>query len=149
MWTDTAEEAYGVTGKKGKTAEDIHDDLMRQYGFEVLSYENNREMQELGIDSAIIFNEWYTTTDVKGNWKPDGSFYVEADGDGWLIDIKKVSEFITHVNVYDGRMFCYRRVDMINHLSDHKVPIVVIDGARLYFFDRTQLCKCDFITYVN
>lgn len=148
-WTPTAEGAYGATGKKGKTAEDIHDNLMVQYGFEVLSCENNREFQEMGIDSVIILDQCYITTDIKGNWRLDGSFYVEAGVTGWLRNSRKPSTHITHVNTNTGKMFCYRRSDMVAYVSIHRVPTVVKNGIELYLFDKTRLTECDFVTYIN
>lgn len=148
-WVPTAEGAYGKTGKKGKIAEDIHDDWWRSQGANVYSCENDKLLQVQGIDSIVEMDGWSFTVDVKGNWNQDRSFYVEASPNGWLFNTNKISTLITHINIHNKKMFCYHRNHMIKYLKSNEIPIVYMYGHHLHVFDKEQLSECKFITFLN
>ena len=115
-WTKTAEEAYGPSGKAGRSGEQWLANLLRNRGYEVTDYEDSYKHQLQGIDLVIKKSKasQQFTIDVKTNVKNDGTFFVETAETGWLLNNSKVSDFIWHVNISTGDMAWYSRSKMKN-----------------------------------
>jgi hypothetical protein len=118
-WTDTLEQAYGEIGAKGKQGEDWLYDQFVKKDFSVIGHDESKEHQLKGIDLTVTSNStnqtW--TIDVKSNIKDDGTFFVETDNKGWLMNPYKTSTYIWHVNPKTGWMAWYYRKDMKKHIA--------------------------------
>ena len=70
-----------------------------------------------GIDVLLIREDGSTfSVDVKNNLKPDNSFYVETDFDGWLFNPDYTNEFVSHVNPTTGVIATYLRKRMQDYI---------------------------------
>lgn len=116
-WGKNAGEAFGQTGHKGMKGERWFADYYRTKGYEVEVYESSREKQLKGIDVLLIREDGSTfSVDVKNNLKPDNSFYVETDFDGWLFNPDYTNEFVSHVNPTTGVIATYLRKRMQDYI---------------------------------
>lgn len=117
----TLAEKYGKNGEKGRRAEEFVSNTLTSWGWSVIDYDNNMNMQRKGCDLSVHNPTWQTpcTVDVKGNMRADGSFYVENDEKGWLRNPTKISDLIWHCNVDTGWMAWYNRKDMLLHLENN------------------------------
>lgn len=108
-WTDTAEQAFGQPGKKGREGELLVIDTLLSWGWLVEDHEDDREKQVNGIDISFkkpSWKRWYTG-DVKANLRRDGTIPVYFD---WLF--RGQSDRIFHVNVDTGLLIWYDRREM-------------------------------------
>lgn len=113
-WTDTLDEAFGESGKKGRLGEQFVADTLRSWGYEVYTHDNSRSHQLSGIDITFKKSNWFKsyTADVKHNINDNNSFQVDVSEDGWLFNAGKVSDRIWHCNVDKGLMAWYGRPEM-------------------------------------
>ena len=103
-WTDTAEEAFGDTGKKGREGEVFMIDVFKSWGWDVEDHEGERRMQVMGIDLSFRNPKWHNlyTCDVKNNMDEYGCFYVYKE---WLNKIQ--CDRVFHVNPNTGWVAWY------------------------------------------
>ena len=110
-WTETAEEAFGVSGAKGRQGELFVKRAIESWGWYVTDNEEDYKSQVAGEDLWIQKPEWANaySVDVKNNLNKFGSFYVEPKE--WM-NPKKRNHRFWHVNVDTGWMAWYSREDM-------------------------------------
>ncbi len=115
-WTQTLEEAFGSSGAWGRKGELWLLAVVKQWGYDTIDYENDIKCQLRGHDIAIRKSSWkrFYTIDVKNNIRKDKCFYVDTSVKGWLLNPKRDSDRIWHVNPVDGLMAWYDRKDMID-----------------------------------
>lgn len=119
-WTDTAEEAFGPTGSKGRVGELFMIEVFKSWGWDVQDCEEDRYYQTRGIDLKFAKPGWRKpySCDVKNNMNEYGSFYVNAD---WLFNRKHVNDRVFHVNPDTGWVAFYGTEDMRRwYLQNHK-----------------------------
>ena len=121
-WTTTTEEAYGRTGRQGRSGELWLAEFLRRQNYKVEDRESSKEDQMRGIDLIISGNLLTRpyTIDVKTNLQNNGSFFIETNNTGWLYNPKKVSDCIWHVNSVTGEMVWYSRKKMKNAINSVK-----------------------------
>lgn len=105
-WTNTAEEAFGESGAKGRTGELLILNMLREQSIQSEDLEEDKVRQVRGVD---IQTEKYTL-DVKANLR-QGSFFIEVDPLGWLFHPSKTSDIIIHVDVETKDVIWYHRKD--------------------------------------
>lgn len=141
-WTETTEEAFGESGKKGLKGELFFIDAYTDKGWTVLHYESDRIMQMCGIDVVLIGEDVCYTVDVKANMREDESFYVETASDGWLFNEDYVNEFVSHVNADIKTIATYRKAKMQNYIKekygDRKADLVLINKDKKIAFIKWQ-----------
>lgn len=137
-WTDTAEQAYGATGKRGRDGELWLAEFLRKQRYKVEDCENSKENQMKGIDLTISGNSLQRpyTIDVKTNLQNDGSFFIETSSSGWLYSSTKISDCIWHVNNITGEMIWYSRKKMKNAIN-----LLKNEQTFNEFFKRDNLLK--------
>lgn len=108
-WTNTAEEAFGATGAKGRLGEEFLMEVFKSWGWDYIDHENDKKMQMLGVDLSFKSPTWanYYTCDVKNNMTEYGGFYV---GGEWINKIKTNRVF--HVNPNTGWVTWYDTEEM-------------------------------------
>ncbi len=118
-WTNTAEQAYGATGKRGRAGELWLAEFLRKQKYNVEDQENSKENQLKGIDLTISGNSLPRpyTIDVKTNLQNDGSFFIETSSSGWLYNSTKTSDCIWHINNVTKEMIWYSRKKMKNAIN--------------------------------
>ena len=118
-WTKTAAEAFGVTGDKGDKGELFFVEAYKAAGWKVLYNGSDKVNQLKGIDVVLIDKEGNSyTVDIKNNLKPDGSFYVETNTDGWLYNPRYENYFVSHVNPKTKTVVSYVRQVMQKYIQD-------------------------------
>jgi hypothetical protein len=113
-WTNTLEEAFGTSGKRGREGELFLKQVIESWGWEVIDNEEDKDLQVSGKDLLIKNPNWanFYSVDVKNNLDNYGSFYVDLSEKGWLFNPKKKSDRIWHVNTTTGWMSWYGRKEM-------------------------------------
>lgn len=123
-WTKTAEGAYGATGARGLVGEEFIAQVIRDAGYDVELYEDDKQMQIAGIDIIVTdpdTGRQMYSADVKANMRTDGSFCVEVDSRGWLFNERKTSDRIIHVNPNTRWVAIYERADMQTFVDNTKL----------------------------
>ena len=110
-WTETLDEAFGVTGTKGRLGEEFLCKVFKSWGWEYTLHPQDKKFQVSGIDITFRNPSWYNSysCDVKANMDQYGSFFVYKN---WLFDPKKISDRIFHVNPDTGWLCWYGRKEM-------------------------------------
>jgi len=110
-WTDTAEEAFGSTGAKGRIGELFMIEVFKKWGWEVSDEEDNKYYQTRGVDLQFRRPCWKKSysCDVKNNMNEYGSFYVHKD---WLLNPRHINDRYFHVNPDTGWVAFYSAADM-------------------------------------
>lgn len=103
-WTQTTEEAYGMSGMKGRYGEVLFFQMLERENISAKDYEDQRAKQLAGVD--IEAGKY--TIDVKANLE-DGVFFIEVDPKGWLFNPKKISDVIVHIDVATQSVVWYMR----------------------------------------
>lgn len=118
-WTKHVQQAYGQTGVKGFNGETWLATLLKEKGYDVTIHEDNKQLQLQGIDITVDRNDLPKpiTIDVKANIKQDGTFFIETSKKGWLLNPKKTSNLIWHVDPTTGWTARYSRKTMVSVLS--------------------------------
>jgi hypothetical protein len=113
-WTNTAEQAYGLTGKIGRIGELCLATFLIEKGYHVTDHEESYTKQLQGIDLTITNRSFKRpfTIDVKANLRTDGVFFIETSQRGWLYNQQKVSDCIWHINPTTLNMAWYSRNKM-------------------------------------
>lgn len=117
-WTNTAAEAFGGTGERGRTAEILVMQILESASIEAQDFEEDYKMQVAGID--LISNG--LSIDVKGNLYK-GHFYIENGTQGWLFNVNKTSNIILHVDPATKDVVWYHRSvaqSKIRQVVEHK-----------------------------
>lgn len=116
-WTETADEAFGPTGTKGREGEEFLAKVFESWGWEYETYPNDRKKQLDGIDIAFKKPGWasFYTGDVKNNMDKYGNFFVHKD---WLFKVK--CHRIFHVNP-DTQWIVWYGVDHMRAAYDNAV----------------------------
>jgi hypothetical protein len=118
-WTKTAAKAFGATGAKGDKGELFFVEAYKAKGWNVLHYNSDKVNQLKGIDVVLIDKDGSEyTIDIKNNLKPDGTFYVEINQDGWLFNSKYENNFVSHVNLKTRTVVSYIRQAMQNYIQE-------------------------------
>ena len=137
-WTNTAEQAYGETGKRGRTGETWLAEFLRKQNYKVEDCESSKENQIKGIDLTISGNSLTRpyTIDVKTNLQKDGTFFIETNNEGWLFNSIKISDCIWHVNCFTNEMIWYSRKKM-------KEAVIFLKNEQTFtqFFYNNDLLK--------
>lgn len=119
-WGANAAVTFGASGVKGDRGEHFAAQFLRSYGYTV-EFHDSYEKQVSGFD--ITFrkptDEMLFGADVKNNLTADGTFFVECEETGWLLNKKKLSRLIMHVNPDTGWCYWYRRSRMIRYVTDN------------------------------
>lgn len=119
-WGENAGVAFGRTGYKGMKGERWFADYYRSKGYQVEVYESSREKQLVGIDVVIVKEDGTAlSVDVKNNLKPDNSFYVEMNRDGWLFNPDYLNDYVSHVNPNTGAIATYERKKMQKYIQEN------------------------------
>jgi len=110
-WTDTTEEAYGASGKKGRIGELFMKKVFESWGWAVEDCEDDKSLQTKGIDLYFKAPTWHNkySCDVKSNMSKYGSFFVYAD---WLFNPKHINDRYFHVNPDTGWVAWYGTEEM-------------------------------------
>lgn len=116
-WTETAAEAFGDTGKRGRDGELFVKGYLESLGFNVIDNEGDYETQVSGQDLIFTINDKHHSVDVKSNLTDNNVFYVEIEPTGWLFNSRKTSNLICHVNPRKGNMFWYSRANMKSYIT--------------------------------
>lgn len=103
-WTETAAQAYGKAGERGRTAELLVMDILTRNNIEYEDFEDDYQYQVAGID--ILTDK--LSIDVKGNLYK-GHFYIENGTTGWLFNPNKTSDVILHVDPNTEEVVWYYR----------------------------------------
>lgn len=129
-WGKNAEVTFGATGAKGDLGEQFAAEFFRSRGY-IVNLHDDREKQISGFD--ITFqkptDEILYGADVKNNMNDDGTFFVECEPSGWLLNPVKKSKLIIHVNPTWKWVAWYARSRMIrfvrenNHEGKTIIPI--------------------------
>ena len=137
-WTTTAEEAYGNTGKQGRSGELWLAAFLRNKNYNVEDCESSKENQLKGVDLTISGNSLFRsyTIDVKTNLQNDGTFFIETNERGWLFNPNKTSDCIWHVNPDTKNMIWYSRKKMKNAIN-----LLKTDLTFKQFFNSNNLLK--------
>lgn len=108
-WTETLDEAFGVTGTKGRIGEEFLCKVFESWGWEYTWHQDDKQLQIDGIDITFRNPSWYNSysCDVKANMDKFGTFFVYGS---WLF--KGKSDRIFHVNPDTGWLCWYSRKDM-------------------------------------
>lgn len=93
-WTNTAEEAYGMSGMKGRYGELLFIQMLGKRQIHATDCESSRSKQLAGIDVEVGKH----TIDVKSNLE-NHQFYIEVGPLGWLFNPQKTSDIIVHIDV--------------------------------------------------
>lgn len=103
-WTETADEAFGPSGTKGREGEEFLAKVFENWGWEYDTHQSDRKKQLDGIDISFKKPEWanFYTADVKNNLDEYGNFYVHKN---WLFKVK--CNRIFHVNPKTGWIVWY------------------------------------------
>lgn len=110
-WTETAEEAFGRTGKKGTVGEEFVCSVFHHnFGWEVLHLPSTKHIQCMGIDIAFRSPNWknWYTADVKHNIQQGQFFYIEkhkGNKNGWLL--KAQCDRIIHCSIKHKMLVWY------------------------------------------
>jgi len=126
-WTDSAAEAYGISGERGRTAEMLVIGIINSAGISAEDFESDYDKQVAGID--IVSNG--LSIDVKGNLY-NGHFYIENGTRGWLFNSNKKSDIILHVDPNTSEVVWYSR-----NIAQQKIRMVTDYGR------DTSLVKID------
>lgn len=103
-WTETAEEAFGESGAKGRAGELLILNILQEQSIPAIDLEEDRHKQVRGLD---IQTENYSL-DVKTNLHR-GTFFIEVDPLGWLFHHSKISDIIVHIDPDTKEIVWYRR----------------------------------------
>lgn len=112
-WTNTAEEAFGESGAKGRVGELLVINKLREQSIPAIDLEEDRSKQVRGLD---IQTQKYSL-DVKANLH-EGTFFVEVDPTGWLFHYTKTSDIIVHVDPNTSDIVWYFR-----EVAKHKMRV--------------------------
>lgn len=105
QWTDTAEQAFGESGVKGRVGELLFASIIFSLsGLEVKDFEDQYCKQVAGIDIEVNGH----TIDIKSNLH-NGEFFVERDPKGWLFNTMKTSSIIVHFDFDTREIVWYLR----------------------------------------
>lgn len=120
-WTDTLEEAFGMTPEvnKGIVAEQMYYEWAQGVYPLVEYFPQDKEMQVAGIDFYIKKDNWKRKygVDVKGNMTAWGYFMVDNSENGWLRNIKKKNDRVCHICPETGWAVEYDRKYMMEYLG--------------------------------
>lgn len=103
-WTDTAEEAFGESGAKGRIGELLVLNILQEQSIPAVDLEEDKHKQVRGLD--IQTNKY--SLDVKTNLHK-GTFFIEVDPLGWLFHHSKVSDVIVHIDDKTKEIVWYLR----------------------------------------
>ena len=142
-WTQTAEEAFGQSGAKGRTGELFVKEAILSWGWEVQDNESDYDQQVAGQDLWIKAPTWknFYSIDVKTNMGEHGAFPVITEQ--WM-NPKKLNDRFWHVNVDTGWMAWYSREDMQHYIMKNNIKenFRVFPGEILPFkITRTRYVK--------
>jgi len=114
-WTETAEEAFGETGRQGTEGELIAFAILESLNLNPTHHPSDRELQISGID---IYIEGLTGIDVKANLHTTKeNIAVE-----WPKLIRSKAYFWMHVSLKEpDRFIMYRVKDMIKYIEDNNI----------------------------
>lgn len=104
LWTETAGEAFGESGNKGRVGEVLVLNKLVEQSLPAIDFEEDRYKQVTGVD---IQSGSYTL-DIKANLH-EKAFFIEVDPEGWLFHPFKCSDIIVHVDIDCGDIVWYRR----------------------------------------
>ena len=104
QWTNTAEEAFGESGAKGRIGELLILNTLQEQSIPAVDLEEDKRKQVRGLD---IQTEKYSL-DVKTNLH-EGTFFIEVDPLGWLFHHSKISDIIIHVDPITKEVVWYHR----------------------------------------
>ena len=105
-WTKTTEEAYGMSGMKGRLGEVLFYKILVENNHLARDFEEEKQPQVEGIDIETNGH----TIDVKSNLI-EGMFFIEVNATGWLFNPRKISELIVHLDVASREVVWYKRAD--------------------------------------
>ena len=143
-WTDTAEEAFGATGEKGRIGELFMMEVFRSWGWDFTDHEDDRKLQVAGIDITFQNPEWYNsyTCDVKNNQNEYGTFYVHAN---WLMKRTYLPDRVFHVNPDTGWIAWYPTKDMRQWCNKHPELARISKKDSKYWTIKASM-KLSFVT---
>ena len=126
-WTASTIEAFGDNpnvrlGRAGEEA--VLNEVKSWAGWETLDHEEDYALQLQGIDISVKKDTWsrFYTVDVKtGRSYLDeyGTIKLDLTESGWLLNPKKTSDRVWHVNLDTGWMAWYDRKDMIKYVKEN------------------------------
>ncbi len=139
-WTDTLDEAFGASGKKGRLGEEYAMKVFDSWGWETRRNESCYKSQVQGKDIEYKPSDKWLSCDIKSNMRDDGVFYVYAD---WLFKVE--CDHIYHVNPNKGTIAGYSvkiMRDFYNRIGAHKA---LRERISFNFYDNDDLALPKFI----
>ena len=113
-WTETLDEAFAVTGPKGRKGEEFLMKVFESWGWDTKRNESDYKAQMDGKDIEFRAPSWYNyySCDVKANLQNSGKFFVYMD---WLYKVN--CDRIFHVNPETGMIVWYGVKEMRQHVQ--------------------------------
>jgi hypothetical protein len=135
-WTESLDEAFGFTGKKGRLGEEFMCNVFESWGWDYKHFPDDKKKQLSGIDIEFKNPEWrkFYSCDVKNNMNEYGVFYVEKK---WLFKTK--ADRIFHVNPDTGWIAWYSVDDMREWFSGDYDLVKLIPSKTPKFVKRTKV----------
>lgn len=125
-WTESLDEAFGLTGTKGRLGEEFLIKVFESWGWEYKHHPSDKKKQLSGIDIEFKDPKWqnFYSCDSKNNMNEFGVFFVEKK---WLFKTK--SDRIFHVNPDTGWVAWYS-VDDMREWYDTKHDLIRVTPSK-------------------
>lgn len=150
-WTETADEAFGATGTKGREGEEFLAKVFESWGWDYITFPDSKTKQLQGIDIEFRKPTWakYYSCDVKNNMDQYGNFYVHKD---WLFKVK--CDRIFHVNPQTNWIVWYgvehmreaydNAVDYMRFTTKNRFPFMTATKVDVKYDDTSGITNEDF-----
>ena len=134
-WTESLDDAFGLTGTKGRLGEEFLLKVFESWGWDTKHYPDDKKKQLAGIDIEFHNPNWqnFYSCDVKNNMDEYGCFYVYKD---WLYKIE--SDRVFHVNPDTGWIAWYSLDEMQNYFDKELDKIRICPKKSPKFITRRK-----------